>query len=60
MGGPRADGPLTAIADLVVAQDRATTIEQWTDALTMGGRCSTQYRIHHGRTGQIRHLQGTY
>jgi signal transduction histidine kinase/PAS domain-containing protein len=59
-GVDRADGPVSAVADLVLTQDQATTIEQWTTTLTLGGRCSTPYRIHHGRTGQIRHLQSTY
>jgi len=58
-GVDRADGPLTAVADLVLTDDLDAT-KQWTAALTLGGRCSTPYRIHHGRTGQIRHLQSTY
>ena len=61
VGGRRArTNRLAAVADLVLAQDRPATAEQWTAALTLGGRCSTPYRIHHGRTGQIRHLQSTY
>jgi signal transduction histidine kinase len=55
-----ADGPLSAIANLLLEQDRTAATDQWTGTLTQGGRCSTQYRIHHGRTGQIRHLQCTY
>jgi signal transduction histidine kinase len=59
-GVDRADGPVSAVADLMLAQEQAATIEQWSTTLTLGGRCSTPYRIHHGRTGQIRHLQSTY
>ncbi len=49
--------PATAIAGLMLPSDRADTLNAWAAVRARGGRCVTSYRIRHGRTGEVRHLQ---
>ena len=46
-----------AIADLIVAEDRGATLAAWASVRANGGKCATTFRIHHGKTGELRHVQ---
>ncbi len=60
-GGTGGTGdPATAIAGLILPADRTETLDAWATVRARGGRCVTSYRIRHGRTGEIRHLQSNH
>jgi hypothetical protein len=46
--------------DAILAADRPMVTAVRERVLTAGGRDSLSYRIHHGKTGEIRHLQCTW
>ena len=51
--------PLAVINDLVVPEDRAVTTAAWAEILAGGGRASPEYRIHHGKTDELRYIKST-
>ena len=59
LGVATADEVATAVYRLVLPADRARTRAGFREVLAAGGRASLQYRIRHGDTGELRHLNGT-
>jgi signal transduction histidine kinase/PAS domain-containing protein len=50
---------VTAMDRLVVTDDRADARATIRGVLACGGRCTVQYRLRHGKSGQLRHAQAT-
>ena len=50
---------LTAMDELVIAEDRAGVKETLIRVMTGGGRCTVRFRLRHGKTGDLRNLDGT-
>jgi PAS domain S-box-containing protein len=51
--------PADVIETVVVPDDREAVSAAWHQVTHAGGRSEIDYRIVHGRTGQIRHMHGT-
>ena len=47
-------------AGLLPPDESASTLLSWEKAISISGRHTLSYRIRHGRTGQLRHLESTY
>jgi len=47
-----------ALDNLVLPEDRAPTRSAYRAVLAAGGRTTVQYRVVHGKTGQLRHVMG--
>lgn len=56
-GVDAAGDPLAVINELVVPEDRAVVTASWAHVLANGGRSTQHYRIHHGRTDELRHVK---
>jgi signal transduction histidine kinase len=50
---------LTAMDLLVLPEDRTRARATYRGVLAAGGRRTVQYRLRHGKTGQLRHANGT-
>ena len=48
---------LRSVDDLVVAVDRGRTRERFARVLAEGGRDGMEYRLRHGRSGELRHVR---
>lgn len=59
-GVDNAHRPLAIVEQLVVSDDQAAVAAAWTEIFTHGGRSTLRYRIHHGETGELRHIESTF
>jgi signal transduction histidine kinase/PAS domain-containing protein len=59
LGVDSAEEVLTAVDLLVLPEDRTNTRGTYRGVLAAGGRRTVQYRLRHGRTGQLRYGIGT-
>ena len=59
LGVDSAEEVLTAVDLLVLPEDRTNTRGTYRGVLAAGGRATVQYRLRHGKTGELRHGNGT-
>lgn len=57
LGVDTTEQALRSVEDLVVPADRWRTRERYRRVLAEGGRASLEYRLRHGRTGELRHVR---
>lgn len=57
LGVDTTEQAVRSVDDLVVPADRGRTREQYARVLAEGGRASLEYRLRHGRTGELRHVR---
>ena len=50
---------LQAMGSFIVPDDRERTLSEFRSVLAAGGETTQQYRLIHGKTGQLRHVIGT-
>lgn len=58
LGVDSAADALSAMDSLVEADDRERARSSYRQVIREGGRATLQYRIRHGRTGELRHMAG--
>ena len=59
LGTEPGDDVLRALDTFVVPENRASTMAAYRDVLASGGETTLQYRLVHGKTGQLRHVVGS-
>jgi PAS domain S-box-containing protein len=57
LGVDTVEQALRAVDDMVVPADRRRTREAYRRVLAEGGRITLEYRVRHGRTGELRHVR---
>jgi hypothetical protein len=60
LGVDSADDALRSMDTLVLPEDREPTRAAYRRVMQSGGRVDLQYRIIHGKTGQLRHVIGAF
>jgi PAS domain S-box-containing protein len=58
LGVDTAEEGLIAVDELVLPEDRDRIRTAYRQVLAEGGRTTTEYRLRHGRTGELRHVRG--
>ena len=59
LGTKPGEDVLRALDTFVVPEDRAATRAAYREVLASGGETTLQYRLVHGKTGQLRHVIGS-
>ncbi len=59
LGMDSGDDVLGRMSDFVLPEDRARTLSEFRRVLADGGETTQQYRLIHGKTGQLRHVTST-
>jgi len=59
LGVDSGEEAIVAMRENVLPEDAVRSRPQYLEVLASGGQCTVQYRIRHGRSGEIRHALGT-